>query len=147
TPYSYYLEPSYHEFKKMCKLNELPNNEEKYNKILSYFGLSLDTLDWEELNRRAYKLGKEASLYLHNYREYSVYIGEIKKSRYSVNLNLYSYQNNFSKNNITSAIILGTWKTKRYNLETKGMASYELEWQEKELSCSLDFGINLRSEL
>nr|WP_238702166.1 hypothetical protein [Helicobacter bilis] len=34
----------------MCKVNELPNNEEKYNKILSYFDTSLDTLDWEELN-------------------------------------------------------------------------------------------------
>ena len=35
----------------MCKLNELPNNEEKYNKILRYFDTSLDTLDWEELNK------------------------------------------------------------------------------------------------
>ena len=37
TPYSYYLEPSYHQFKKMCKLNELPNTEEKYNKTLGVF--------------------------------------------------------------------------------------------------------------
>ena len=50
TPYSFYLEPSYWQFRNMCKLNELPNNEEKYNKILRYFDLSLDTLDWEELN-------------------------------------------------------------------------------------------------
>ena len=47
----YNLQPSYHKFKKMCKLNELPNTEEKYNKILGYFDLSLDTLDWEELNK------------------------------------------------------------------------------------------------
>ncbi|RDU57796.1 hypothetical protein CQA44_12390, partial [Helicobacter sp. MIT 14-3879] len=33
-PYS--LQPSYWEFKRMCELNELPNNKEKYNKILSY---------------------------------------------------------------------------------------------------------------
>ena len=50
TPYSFYLEPSYWQFRNMCKLNELPNNEEKHNKILRYFDLSLDTLDWEELN-------------------------------------------------------------------------------------------------
>ncbi|EAK3938764.1 hypothetical protein CJY66_09360, partial [Campylobacter coli] len=68
TPYSYYLEPSYWQFRNMCKLNELPNNEEKYNKILSYFGLSLDTLDWEELNRRAYKISKEQQFYLQNFR-------------------------------------------------------------------------------
>ncbi|MCI7711296.1 MAG: hypothetical protein MSL80_06590 [Helicobacter sp.] len=35
TPYAYYLEPSYWQFRNMCKLNELPNTEEKYNKILS----------------------------------------------------------------------------------------------------------------
>ena len=34
TPYSFYLEPSYWQFRNMCKINELPNNEEKYNKIL-----------------------------------------------------------------------------------------------------------------
>ncbi|EQM94698.1 hypothetical protein HRAG_02490, partial [Helicobacter bilis ATCC 43879] len=28
----------------MCKLNELPNNEEKYNKILSYYDL-----DWNAM--------------------------------------------------------------------------------------------------
>ena len=40
-PYSF--QPSYHKFKKMCKLNELPNDEYKYNKILAYFDTSLDT--------------------------------------------------------------------------------------------------------
>lgn len=45
TPYSFYLEPSYWEFRKLCKLNELPNNEEKYNKILGYFGKSLGDID------------------------------------------------------------------------------------------------------
>ncbi len=29
----------------MCKLNELPNNEEKYNKILSYFNKKLGDID------------------------------------------------------------------------------------------------------
>ncbi|WP_050720593.1 hypothetical protein [Helicobacter hepaticus] len=43
TPYA--LQPSYWEFKKMCELNELPNSEEKYNKILSYFDKKLGDRD------------------------------------------------------------------------------------------------------
>ena len=46
TPYA--LQPSYWEFKKLCEINELPNNEEKYNKMLAYYGLSLDTLDYDK---------------------------------------------------------------------------------------------------
>ena len=44
TPYSFYLEPSYWEFRNMCKLNELPNTEEKYNKILSSYDLDWNTM-------------------------------------------------------------------------------------------------------
>ena len=43
TPYE--LQPSYWEFKKMCELNMLPNNEEKYNKIISYFDKKLGDID------------------------------------------------------------------------------------------------------
>ncbi|EAI9402976.1 hypothetical protein A0X47_02290 [Campylobacter coli] len=45
TPYSYYLESSYWQFRNMRKLNELPNNEEKYNKILGYFDKKLGDID------------------------------------------------------------------------------------------------------
>ena len=83
TPYSFYLEPSYHQFKKMCKINELPNNEEKYNKILSYFDTSLDTLDWEELNGRVEKLkqtnGWYKKIYLNTEQQQ---IGNIKIHEY-----------------------------------------------------------------
>ncbi|WP_395148564.1 hypothetical protein [uncultured Helicobacter sp.] len=44
TPYSFYLEPSYWQFRNMCKLNELPNTEEKYNKILSSYDLDWNTM-------------------------------------------------------------------------------------------------------
>ncbi|EMZ41025.1 hypothetical protein LS77_009620 [Helicobacter bilis] len=54
TPYSYYLEPSFWQFRKMCKLNELPNNEEKYNKILAYFDTDLESLDWEKIKKDQY---------------------------------------------------------------------------------------------
>ncbi len=47
----------------MCKLNELPNTEEKYNKILSYFDLSLDTLDYKSLNNKMHQLPKESIYY------------------------------------------------------------------------------------
>ena len=45
TPYSFYLEPSYWQFRNMCKINELPNDEYKYNKILSCFGKKLGDID------------------------------------------------------------------------------------------------------
>ena len=47
TPYSYYLEPSYHKFKEICQLNpEIYQanggkiDEEYYNKVLKYFDTS-----------------------------------------------------------------------------------------------------------
>lgn len=44
------LRPSYNtQFKDLCKLNTLPDNEEKYNKILSVLGLSLEDLDNKDL--------------------------------------------------------------------------------------------------
>lgn len=39
-PYSF--QPSYWEFKRLCEINNLPNGEEKYNKILNYIDKSLD---------------------------------------------------------------------------------------------------------
>ena len=54
TPYSYYLEPSYHKFKEICQLNpEIYQanggklDEEYYNKVLKYFDTDLESLDWE----------------------------------------------------------------------------------------------------
>ncbi|TLE02581.1 hypothetical protein [Helicobacter bilis] len=51
TPYSYYLEPSFHKFRNICKLdpeiyqaNGGKIDEEYYNKVLKYFDTSLDTM-------------------------------------------------------------------------------------------------------
>ena len=51
TPYSYYLEPSFWEFRNICKLdpeiyqaNGGKLDEEYYNKVLKYFNTSLDTM-------------------------------------------------------------------------------------------------------
>ena len=132
-PYSF--QPSYHKFKKMCKLNELPNDEYKYNKILSYFDLSLDTLDWEELNERALKLvqGFNAD-YVESKLEYRVRIATIQKKRYNISVDLYAYKG-FSKENITYIETYGTWHTRRSYLRLAPV-SYKLEWNEIELSCT-----------
>ncbi len=50
----YELQPSYWEFRNMCKINELPNDEEKYNKILKYFNTDLESLDWEKIANNLY---------------------------------------------------------------------------------------------
>lgn len=50
TPYA--LQPSYWEFKKMCELNNLPKNQEKYDKILSYFDKKLDN----SIGKSGYKM-------------------------------------------------------------------------------------------
>ncbi|TQR59054.1 hypothetical protein DMC01_07355 [Campylobacter troglodytis] len=52
------LQPSYWEFKRLCQLNELPNNEKKYNKIFAYYGLSLGTINYDLLNKNMFKLQK-----------------------------------------------------------------------------------------
>ncbi|WP_052096551.1 hypothetical protein [Helicobacter trogontum] len=51
TPYSYYLEPSYWQFRNMCKLkpeiyqaNGGKLDEEYYNKVLKYFDTDLDNM-------------------------------------------------------------------------------------------------------
>jgi len=58
----WWIQPNYWEFKKLCKINDLPNSEEKYNKILSYFGLKLGDKYTSEYNP-SYKLGIE--LFIH----------------------------------------------------------------------------------
>ena len=67
TPYSYYLEPSYHQFKKICELDpEIYQakggklDEEYYNKVLAYFDTNIDgfirhlnknTRNWDMLSK------------------------------------------------------------------------------------------------
>lgn len=137
TPYSFYLEPSYWQFRNMCKLNELPNNEEKYNKILRYFDLSLDTLDWEELNEKALKLTKGFNLdYIEGRLEYRVKVAKLQKQRYNISVDLYTNTNNkgFSKETITHIETYGSWKTRRYFPDgNEGSGFY---WREETLSCS-----------
>ncbi|WP_181882471.1 hypothetical protein [Helicobacter didelphidarum] len=113
-PYSF--QPSYHEFKKMCKLNELPNNEEKYNKILSYFGLSLDTLDWGKI---------EGGIFLNDSKEH-LYKQKQQNHRINSSLFIVFKSSLVLKDNIDYIWTYMEWDNKRKYLTTKGMASYEL---------------------
>lgn len=134
TPYSFYLEPSYWQFRNMCKLNELPNDENKYNKILSYFDTDLESLDWEELNGKVDTMSEQQYFYSPNKIEYKFFIGKIKNSRYSMTASFYSNEKILRKDNITLAIILGRWHTKRFYPDgNEGSGFY---WSEGRLGCS-----------
>ena len=136
TPYSYYLEPSYWQFRNMCKLNELPNDEEKYNKILRYFDTDLDSLDWEELNREADQLDERSDDYIKDIVEYRVSPAEKKTRRIYGYVDLFADKNGFAPKNLTKINVHGGWQTRRYNLKQKSMASYKLVWSEDSIGCT-----------
>ncbi|MDD7346518.1 hypothetical protein, partial [Helicobacter sp.] len=134
TPYSYYLEPSFYEFKEMCKLNELPNTEEKYNKILGYFDLSLDTLDWEELNGRVEKLKQTNGWYKKNIFEYRTATDwKYKNSRIEMAILFFSNESKINRHNINFMYFSSVWHTRRYYLS--GNEGTGIYWSEETLGC------------
>ncbi|WP_147290066.1 hypothetical protein, partial [Helicobacter didelphidarum] len=132
-PYSF--QPSYHEFKKMCKLNELPNNEEKYNKILSYFGLSLDTLDWEGIEKNSILLTPKYLDYDENNVRY-LYSYKIQKSRIEYIAHLL-FEHKIDKRHLMKIEFALIWDPKRRYLTTKGMSSYELVFKPYRETCNI----------
>jgi len=130
----YNLQPSYHKFKKMCKLNELPNNEEKYNKILSYFDLSLDTLDWEELNKGTWKIKETNGRYKKGIFEYRTATGwKYKNSRIEMEIDFLSNESRINRYNAKVMLFTVVWHTKRYVLSgNEGSGFY---WSEETLGC------------
>ncbi|WP_395148127.1 hypothetical protein [uncultured Helicobacter sp.] len=136
TPYSFYLEPSYWEFRNMCKLNELPNTEEKYNKILRYFDTSLDTLDWEELNERKWKVTKEHGFYRQGIYEYATTNKEKQlNSRTSIIAAFLSNKSEINQYKINQMSIGGSWHTRRYYFDIANLTRYDDMWIEKTLAC------------
>ena len=132
----YNLQPSYHKFKKMCELNELPNDEEKYNKILAYFDLSLDTLDWEELNKEA-QIAHSSPIVIDYRRKVINYSSSAPKNKGRLGYNyvfLYPHsKKKFSQQNLSIIGILATWQTRRYFLGgNEGSGFY---WSEETLTC------------
>ncbi|WP_143429122.1 hypothetical protein [Helicobacter sp. TUL] len=141
-PYSF--QPSYHKFKKMCKLNELPNDEYKYNKILAYFDTDLDRLDWEELNREA-QIAYNSRITI-DYRAKTInYSHNIPKNKGRLGYNyVFLYPNSkerFSKQNLPLIGVLATWHSKRYYLAgNEGSGFY---WSENILTC-IDVGAKIQ---
>lgn len=137
----YELQPSYWQFRNMCKINELPNDEEKYNKILKYFNTDLESLDWEELNKTKrisnafykFEILSRNPLPDDKYRyEY------IDKNRFVINnapkfkditaiiVEFYTLQPHINRNNIADIKIFVSWNTKRYRYD---LSSTSYEWR------------------
>ncbi|TNH32367.1 hypothetical protein [Campylobacter helveticus] len=143
-PYSYYLELSYWEFRKICKLNELPNNEEKYNKILAYFDTDLDSLDWKELNHDT-QIAYNSRVMI-DYRAKTInYSPNIPKNKGRLGYNYaFLYPNSkerFSKQKLPLIWVLATWHTKRY-YPTGNEGSMDF-WDENILTC-IDMGAEIQ---
>ena len=139
----YELQPSYWQFRNICKINELPNNEYKYNKILSYFDTDLESLDWEELNREAQISYLEVIV---DYRQKMTnYSSSVPKDKGRLGYNyVFLYPNSkerFSQQNLPSIGILATWHTKRFYLDgNEGSGFY---WSENILTC-IDAGTKIQ---
>ena len=135
-PYSF--QPSYHKFKKMCKVNELPNNEEKYNKILSYFDTDLDNLesDWGKLIDEEWEISNKVNYYKKGFFEYAA---ATKRKwvnyRTSTVATFYINESKINRYNINAMSIDFYWHPKRYVLEQESMASYKFIWRDNTLSC------------
>lgn len=136
TPYSFYLEPSYWQFRNMCKLNELPNDEYKYNKILSYFDTDLDRLDWEELNKKTWKIKESNGDYKKGIFEYAT-LTEKKQlnSRARMVASFLSNEAEINRYNINQMAINISWHTRRYYFEIANLTRYDDMWIEKTLAC------------
>ncbi|MWV62135.1 hypothetical protein DCO58_05825 [Helicobacter saguini] len=59
----WWIQPNYWEFRRLCKINDLPNSEEKYNKILGYFGMKLGD-KYVFPKNSSYKYGIELFVYI-----------------------------------------------------------------------------------
>ena len=67
----HFLQPSYYQAKRMCRVNNMPDGEEKINKILSYFDESFDDIDWAKFNKFHYDFFEEK--YLSGKLYYAIY--------------------------------------------------------------------------
>ena len=136
TPYSYYLEPSYWQFRNMCKINELPNDEYKYNKILSYFDTSLESLDYSQFQETTtlnfyqqeppYKKMKVADKNLYFYYPLEILYKADISDRISLGVGIeFNNDKPNSKQDVESVSISPEWQTYRikgieWNISTSG---------------------------
>ena len=143
TPYSYYLEPSFWEFRNICKLNELPNDEYKFNKILGYFNQNFESLDWDKLNREAQR-AYDSHIVIDYRAKTTNYSSHIPTNKGKLSYNhIFLYPNSkerFSKQNLPIIVVLATWHTNRFYLDgNEGSGVY---WNKNILTC-VDTGIKI----
>lgn len=135
TPYE--LQPSYWEFKKMCELNELPNNEEKYNKILSYFDKKLGDRDDFPHTKQYSRRIKLRLLIYHNeyYKGQSItsFVEQLKIDNKAITTPKEKYKLDFDK--LKSIMLWAEWDTRRINFYGNE-GSMEITWDFKSpVSC------------
>ena len=143
TPYSYYLEPSFWEFRNICKLdpeiyqaNGGKLDEEYYNKILKYHGVDLDSLAYRNFQETTtlsfyeqkppYKKRKMNDADLYDF--YPLHIVHKEKTFDSVSLLtgiVFNSDNPQSKQEVENVYIDPEWQTYRiegmfWNISTDG---------------------------
>ncbi|PAU99258.1 hypothetical protein B9T66_08205 [Helicobacter sp. TUL] len=110
TPYSYYLEPSFHKFQEICQLepeiyqaNGGKIDEEYYNKVLKYFDTSLDTIDWEYVQENLSR------------NDWGDYLYKFKKhyDRIYHSFTLFFNDNQARKDNIETILFYANWDKAR----------------------------------
>ena len=113
TPYSYYLEPSFHKFRNICKLdpeiyqaNGGKLDEEYYNKVLAYFDTSLDTLDWEYVQENLFR--NDSGEYLYHFKK--------TDNRILIVSNMFFKNNKATKDNIKKVGLYANWDNLRASL-------------------------------
>ena len=115
TPYSYYLEPSFWQFSKMCELSELPDSEEKYNKILSYFDKKLgDTDDFSHIKQYSNRIALSILIYHNEYyngQSIASFADHLKIDNMAISPSKEKYKLDF--NTIKSIRLEPEWDTNR----------------------------------
>ncbi|MCW1332757.1 hypothetical protein OLQ25_08985 [Campylobacter jejuni] len=115
----------------MCKLNELPNNEEKYNKILGYFDKKLGDIDDFQHVKKYGSI--EMWLYIYyddTYKTPSNFQEKIEMD----NIALKTKNMQMSLHKIVDMHISPYWNTRRYVLEGNE-GNMNFEFIEDELAC------------
>ena len=132
-PLPYVVQPSYHKFKSLCDLPTESKGEELYNKILAHFGLSLDTVDWEYLNKRMIK-------FVDTRDDKVVYrtVLRIKTLRIVTTLHFYTKEPVINKTNIIEMYVFAEWLPYTKSLIVESLSGLEFAWNKKgdEFTCS-----------
>ncbi|RDU61271.1 hypothetical protein CQA53_10390 [Helicobacter didelphidarum] len=129
TPYSYNLQPSYHEFKEICKLdpeiyqsNGGKIDEEYYNKVLKYFDTDLDNMS----NVRTLRISDDKKHFSYWFEKW---IGD----RIDFTFVLWFKDERATKDNIKKASLWVWWDQKRpIPLGNEGVGLY---WGNTPINC------------